>query len=100
MRRAEMVKGIQVYEDKELKIPSKISKEGAKIAVIETAFSRSAMNVFTTFLPYFLISGLGFLGVSPRSFHGKTVLTVICTAFSLWIGLPFSVALFPPISKL
>ena len=66
MRKAEIQKGIQVYEDKELKKPFSISKVCAQKAVIETALSRSAMNIFTSFLPYILIMTLGLLGISPK----------------------------------
>jgi hypothetical protein len=100
MRRAEMLKGIQVYEDKELKKPYGVSEECARKAVIETAFSRSAMNIFTSFLPYFLISTLGFFGISPKTHLGRLMLTVVSSGISLLIGLPFSVALFPPVSQI
>ena len=98
MNEAEMLKWIQVYEDKELKKPYAVSKECAKKAVFETAFSRVAMIVFTSFLPYFLISTLGYFGISPNTHLKRLFLTIVCSGVSLMIGQPFSIALFPPVS--
>ena len=63
------------------------------------ALIRSGISIFTTCLPYCLLMSLGYFGVSPYNLYGKTVLTAICTAISVWIGKAFCLALFSPVSK-
>ena len=99
MRYAEIEKGIDICEDKELTKKIGISKVCAKNAVIETSMSRSAMSVSSVFIPAALIVMLGGMGIAPQSFVAKSTLEVLCVGTALRIGLPLSVSIFPPISE-
>lgn len=98
MRMAETQKGIDVFKDEELTEKAGVSKKCAESAVIETAMSRSAMSLISVFTPCTMILTLGMMGVRPKSSSIKTLLEVNCIALALLIGLPASVAIFPPVS--
>ena len=61
--------------------------------------SRSAMSLISVFTPCFMILTLGAVGVRPKNSSIKTLLEVNCIALALLLGLPASVAIFPPVSK-
>lgn len=98
MRMAETQKGIDVFKDEELTEKAGVSKKCAESAVIETAMSRSAMSLISVFTPCAMILTLGMMGVRPKNSSIKTLLEVNCIALALLLGLPASVAIFPPVS--
>jgi len=98
MRMAETQKGIDVYSDEECKQKVGVSKECAKSAVMETAFSRSAMSSSTCVIPAVLIASLSAIGFAPKGQAMKNLKEIGCVTIGLAIGLPMSVSIFPPIS--
>lgn len=98
MRMAETQKGIDVFKDEDLTEKAGVSKKCAESAVIETAMSRSAMSLISVFTPCCMILALGGMGVRPKNSSIKTLLEVNCIAVALLVGLPASVAIFPPVS--
>ena len=61
--------------------------------------SRSAMSMCSVTIPCVLILSLGLLGVAPKAKLAQTILEVNCIGVALFVGLPFSVAIFPPVSE-
>ena len=98
MRRAEVNKGIKVYQDENLENYAGISKVAAQSAVQETAISRACMSIMSTGLPAAFIIMLGGIGIAPKNRSLKNVLDITCIALALGIGLPGSVSIFPPVS--
>lgn len=61
--------------------------------------SRSAMSMCSVTIPCVLILSLGLIGIAPKTKLLQTVLEVNCIGVALFVGLPFSVAIFPPVSQ-
>lgn len=98
MRRAEIEKGITVYEDANTEKEVGISKICANSAVVETALSRSVMSMSSCAIPAGLILGFSAIGFSPTGKIVKTSFDVWCIILALGLGLPLSIAVFPPVS--
>jgi len=98
MRYAEIEKGIDIASDSECEKTVGISKICAKNAVVETSISRAIMSISSVTIPSGIILSLGLVGIAPTAFAQKTVLEVLCVGGALRVGLPMSVAVFPPIT--
>jgi len=76
-----------------------ISKLSAKSAVIETALSRSALTIFCTSTPAIIMTMLTLLKKVPKNKFGLKLTEISCITAGLLFGVPFSVSIFPPVSK-
>jgi len=99
MRYAEIEKGIDVASDSECEKTVGVSKICAKNAVVETSISRAIMSISSVAIPSAMILSLGLVGIAPQGFAPKTILEFCCVGGALRIGLPMSVAVFPPITE-
>ena len=100
MRYTEIEKGIQVYSDEKLSEPAGVSKVCAESAVKQTAISRMMMSIFALGIPTALLMVMDKIGMVPKAKIPKLMMEVPTVAFGLFMGLPLSVAYFPPISTL
>lgn len=98
MRYVEISKGITVYKDEETTVPAGISKKAAESAVYETAISRCCMSLMCMGTPTILVLLLGAMGFSPKGRSARTLLDIGTITVGLYVGLPMSVAIFPPLS--
>ena len=99
MRMAEIEKGIDVFSDEALQTKVGVSKIAAESAVTETALSRTGMSINSVCIPAVLILSLAAIGIAPKSKIPKNFLEINIVAFALLVGLPISVALFPPVCE-
>ena len=97
MRSAEINKGIDIFSDEKLTKKLGISKIAAKNAVIETSISRAIMSASSVFIPTIFILSLNGIGVNPTAPAAVRAMDLTCIAAALRLGLPMSVAVFPPI---
>ena len=86
-----------MYKDPETLIPVGVSKKAAESAVYETATSRFIMSMMCMGTPTFLVLMSGALGVSPQGKTFKALFDIGAIGLGLYIGLPLSVAIFPPL---
>ncbi len=98
MRYPEIEKGIEVFSDEELKVPAGISQKCAESAVYETAYSRVAMSFMVLAIPVALVLASGKMGIKPKGTFAKNLLQMTTIGLGLQLGLPMSVAIFPPVS--
>lgn len=100
MRYTEIEKGIEVYSDDKLSEPVGISKKCAESAVKQTAVSRMMMSIVAMGIPTFMLMVMDKMRLVPKSKFPKLFVEVPTVAFGLFMGLPLSVAYFPPVSTL
>jgi hypothetical protein len=97
MRRVEMENGIEVFEDEGLtnKLGDIKSKECAKKAIFETAWSRVFLSISCLMSPALIFYAVERAGKTPKSPAVKIPYEVAVFLFALMVGLPSSIALFP-----
>ena len=94
MRMGEMERGIKVFDADGESVG--VSKECARRAVLQTAFSRTVLSFPIFILPGVSMALIDKAGLLPRARAPKTLLELSVIAFALWVALPISVSLFPP----
>lgn len=72
-----------------------ISNVCAKKAVYNTAASRVAMALMSLGIPVTMMLAMGGAGMTPKAKFPKTALELGTIGIGLYIGLPYSVAMFP-----
>ena len=96
MRRVEMNSGIEIYSDAALtqKLPAP-SKECARLAIMETAYSRIFLSMGCLMTPAVIFFGIDRLGRTPTQPKFKIPYEIAVFIFALMVALPGSIALFP-----
>jgi hypothetical protein len=100
MRYTEIKKGISVYEDAEMKKEIGTSNVAAERAVYNTAQSRVIMSFLCLGTPVVILLALRKIGINPQSAALKNPIELSAIAAGLYVGLPYSVALFPNESQM
>lgn len=102
MRRVEMANGIEIFSDEALtqKIDSLKSKECARKAIFETAWSRVFLSISCLMSPALIFYAFERAGKTPRSPAVKIPYEVVVFIFALMVGLPASIAMFPQTGRL
>jgi Sideroflexins len=102
MRKVEMKNGIEIYEDEALtkKLYSGSqdtlkSKECARRAIFETAWSRVFLSITCLMTPAFIFYLVEKAGKTPKSPLLKVPYETGVFIFALMVGLPASIAMFP-----
>jgi hypothetical protein len=95
MRYTEINKGISVYEDPDMRKEIGISNKAAENAVYITAYSRVCMSFLCLSTPVLIMLMLRKIGINPQSAILKNPIELSAIAAGLYIGLPYSVAMFP-----
>lgn len=111
MRRVEMKKGIEIYQDEALnqKITTENdigvnvgvkSRECARKAIFETAWSRVFLSISCLVNPVIIFYIVEKAGKAPRNKLIKIPYETAVILFGLMVGLPASIALFPQTGSL
>jgi hypothetical protein len=100
MRYTEIKKGIAVYEDPDMTKQLGLSNVAAEKAVYNTASSRVMMSFLCLGTPVVIMLMLRKIGINPQSAVLKNPIELTAIAAGLYIGLPYSVALFPDESQM
>jgi len=95
MRYTEINKGISVYSDPDMNEEIGVSSVAAKKAVYITAGSRVAMSAISQSIPVAMMITMRGIGMSPKAKGPKTALELGTIGCGLYLGLPYSVAMFP-----
>ena len=101
MRRVEMTNGIEIFEDEEL--TQKLgyaSKNCAKKAIFETAWSRVFLSISCLMTPALIFYAVEKAGRTPKTPATKIPYEVMVFLFALMVGLPSSIAIFPSTGSL
>ncbi len=99
MRRIEMQKGIDFY-DETGKEKLGVSSACAKSAVYQTAQTRVILPLAVFLLPGSIMYFLDRVKVMPKARGPKMLVEVLVVSLSLWLALPFSIAIFPQYGSL
>lgn len=98
MRMGEMKRGIKIYDENNEEMG--ISKKCAEKAVVQTSASRLILSAPTFIIPGVAMFALDKAGLIPKARGPKTVLDLLVISFALYLALPLSVSMFPPIGKI
>ena len=101
MRKAEMNQGIDIYTDENLtmKVPS-ASKECARKAIFETAWSRVFLSISCIMSPALFFFFVEKAGPTPKTPAMRIPYEICVFVLALMGGLPASIAMFPQTGKL